>query len=384
MARDPVPAAGRRPLYLGRGEARLITTAVGNAGLWYDKFCDRWNAGWDGLGDSGKRDWIATIANLDGTAAKRVGDRELLAEAAARQRDLTKKLDGCSFPLATAWRFVSGLGRSHPVENGFAWHHGLGAPYLPGSSVKGVARAWARWAEFGDIDRIFGPRSGDAAAGSVIFLDALPVAPVVLDADVMTPHYGPWYQPDALKKEEVPGDWHSPTPIPFLTVAPGQTFQFALLPRTPADKADCETAAARLLKALETLGAGAKTAIGYGQFGPLSDAEAVGGKAAGVSLAPPATGKAPARLPSGRLVQARLVDKNKKDKWRALHEESGVVATVEGNAPDGCESGKMFEFLCTSGTNLKWPTDQDRQRLSTPARKPGGKPAGKGKGKGRR
>jgi hypothetical protein len=92
----------------------------------------------------------------------------------------------------------------------------------------------------------------------------LPVAPVVLEVDVMTPHYAPWYQDGA-----VPGDWHSPTPIPFLTVAPGQTFLFAVLPRNPAsaeDREHCKIAADLLGKALETLGAGAKTAAGYGQF----------------------------------------------------------------------------------------------------------------------
>lgn len=361
----------RRPLCATSAGARLISTTVGNAGLWYDKFCDRWNADWNSLGDRGKRDWIANIANLDGTAAKRAGDRELLGEAAARQRDLTKKLGGRTFPLATVWRFASGLGRSHPVENGFAWHHGLGAPYLPGSSVKGVARAWAVWTGFTDIERLFGPRAEPGAAlraGSVIFLDALPIEPVALHADVMTPHYGPWYQ-----EGKAPGDWHSPTPIPFLTVAPDQTFQFALLPRTPAD--DCEQAAALLREALETLGAGAKTAAGYGVFGEANDAQATASSAPGS-----ASSKSPARLPSGTLVQARLVGRNKKNKWKAIHEESQTEAVIEGDPPDGCENDQIHELLCTSGTNFKWPTDEDRQRLSNPARKPGAKPAGKSKG----
>jgi hypothetical protein len=231
---------------------------------------------------------------------------------------------------------------------------------------------------FADIDRVFGPEpKAGLHAGSVIFLDALPVEPVALDADVMTPHYGPWYQ-----KGDPPGDWHSPTPIPFLTVAPGQTFQFALLPRTPADKADCETTATLLKDALQTLGAGAKTAVGYGQFGPPVKAEIE--PKASPDRVPNAPSKAPARLPSGTLVQAKLIEKNKKDKWRALHEESGVIATVEGSPPEGCDVGAVYELLCTSGTNLKWPTDEDRQRLATRPRRPGGKPAGKGRSKGRR
>jgi CRISPR-associated protein Cmr6 len=79
----------------------------------------------------------------------------------------------------------------------------------------------------------------------------------------MTPHYGPYYE-----RSEVPGDWHSPMPIPFLTVSPGQSFVFALVPRTlsNADRTDCHTAVEWLENALLELGAGAKTAVGYGRF----------------------------------------------------------------------------------------------------------------------
>jgi CRISPR-associated protein Cmr6 len=281
LDREPkrIPA---RPLYSGTERAKLAMTTDRNASLWYDKFCDRWlhyvekdgerlteNSWKRFAGDSGKRDWIETIANI-GTSGSRktVGDGTLLNEAQVRLKALVDARNGCKFKRATAWRFVTGLGRNHPVENGFAWHHDLGVPYIAGSSLKGLARAYARdWSGLADEDlqRIFGPKPEDGLAiGSVVFLDALPTEPVALDADVMTPHYGPWYQ-----EGKVPGDWHSPTPIPFLTVAPGQMFLFGLLPRNPLneqDRRDCKKAADLLNQALETLGAGAKTAVGYGQF----------------------------------------------------------------------------------------------------------------------
>jgi CRISPR-associated protein Cmr6 len=258
---DAATAAARRP--------------EGNAGLWYDKFCDRWRSDWTGFaGEGGKRDWIEQIANIGTSASsKKVGHSALLTEAAARVARLVGAREGSSFQLSTAWRFVTGLGRSHPVENGFAWHHALGTPYIAGSGLKGLARAYARdWEGLsGDgLHRIFGPKSEDGLAiGSVVFLDALPAEPVALDADVMTPHYGPWYE-----SGKIPGDWHSPIPIPFLAVAPDQTFSFAVLPREPSkqqDRDDCITAARLLKEALETLGAGAKTAAGYGQFVQHSD-----------------------------------------------------------------------------------------------------------------
>jgi CRISPR-associated protein Cmr6 len=262
----------------------------GNCGLWYDKFCDCWKPDWTGFADDGgKRDWIAKIANIKtGESSKKAGDGALLEEAVTRFKALVSALQGYSFERTTAWRFVTGLGRSHPIGNGFAWRHDLGVPYLPGSSLKGLARAYARdWVPEKQLSRerlfgIFGPETeADLAVGSAVFLDALPVAPVVLEADVMTPHYAPWYQ---NQDDAVPADWHSPIPIPFLAVAQGQTFLFAVTPRNPSsaeDRADCATAADLLAQALERLGAGAKTAVGYGQFAAQDDGGAKGAATAG-------------------------------------------------------------------------------------------------------
>ena len=181
--------------------------------------------------------------------------------------------------------FVTGLGREHPVENGFAWHHTLGTPYLPGSSVKGVVRSWAEgwheWAgkkedelsaeeqaELGtytrDLKRIFGD-TDKTGAGSVIFLDALPVTSVQLKADIMTPHYTEYYE-----GKSPPADWLSPTPIPFLVVETGASFVFGILPRRMEVQylEDCEQVREWLNNALCWTGAGAKTAAGYGRFEP--------------------------------------------------------------------------------------------------------------------
>ncbi|MBK9095192.1 MAG: hypothetical protein IPM84_21030 [Anaerolineae bacterium] len=43
--------------------------------------------------------------------------------------------------LRTDWRLVTGLGRKGPLEVGFTFHR-YGFPILPGSSLKGLARAW--------------------------------------------------------------------------------------------------------------------------------------------------------------------------------------------------------------------------------------------------
>jgi len=133
-----------------------------------------------------------------------------------------------------------------------------------------MLRAWAREQDQDRpcIERIFGPDDHHAAGvGSVLFFDAIPPTPVCLQADVMTPHYGKYYQDEPARTP--PADWHDPVPIPFLVVADAQTFAFALAPRRlnhSQDKQDCETVTRWLEEALAWLGAGAKTAVGYGRF----------------------------------------------------------------------------------------------------------------------
>jgi CRISPR-associated protein Cmr6 len=258
-----------RPLYL---EAKTITDKPDqcNSGLWYDKFCDTWVNDRGEFGDNGKKKWI------DKMTISSVGNRLLLRESYLRRQRLVKAVSGCFISLTANTVFVSGLGRSHPVENGFAWHQTLGTPYLPGSSVKGVVRAWADWvmSELDDkqnIERIFGPKCDNdntcKHVGSVIFLDALPTTPVTLKAEILTPHYDPWYK----NSTQPPADWYNPIPITFLAVEAGHTFSFGIMPTNPTDtqdKADCITACEWLKNALEMSGAGAKTAIGFGRFDP--------------------------------------------------------------------------------------------------------------------
>ena len=260
----------------------------GHAGLWYDKFVQGWHtflkdeekkAGRPlsfssyetGRGKEKKKvspasEWVQTLSG------KQVG-HEAVAGFAVRQRQLVEAEGGISRVFATDWHFVTGLGNNHPVENGFAWHPTLGVPYLTGAAVKGLLRGWCEaWAEdfseedllkwFGDTDQ----------TGAMIFFDAVPTKAVTLKADIMTPHYGDWYEKggEPRKKDgsNVPADWHDPNPIPFLVVAKGATFQFSIARRAvpEAEAIDLARVMDELQEALEWLGAGAKTAAGYGRM----------------------------------------------------------------------------------------------------------------------
>jgi len=196
-------------------------------------------------------------------------------------------LGGGNIVLETTWNFVTGMGLPHPIENGLAWHPTLGVPYLSGSGVKGLLRAWVEeWMDELDDNtnqrlRLrqswFGMHKGDSgdnvdAAGDLIFFDAIPVAPVELTMDIMTPHMGKWYENGgkitnpANQPENVPADWHDPVPVPFLAVKKAK-FLFSIVPsQRLVDKAEGKKVLDALIEAIEMLGAGAKTAAGYGRI----------------------------------------------------------------------------------------------------------------------
>ncbi|MDG4575684.1 MAG: type III-B CRISPR module RAMP protein Cmr6 [Defluviicoccus sp.] len=229
--------------------------AQGNAGLRFEKFFDLWNEKGDGIPDGARFDWVKRFSGS-------VGEKDQLDEYANRTRKLKAALRGKAFTAKTQDRLIAGTGRSHPIEVGFAWHHTLGVPYIPGSGLKGIVKTWAEEWENRNLDDLLGVME---RVGQVVFLDALPTEPVTLKADVMTPHYGEYY-----RGETPPGDWLSPNPIPFLTVAKGQKFLFAVVPADPGHIACCKPAMELLQQALAELGAGAKTAAGYGRFGAFT------------------------------------------------------------------------------------------------------------------
>ncbi len=263
------------PLYRQAVTERPCYKTDSHAGLWWDKFFNGWadtfseiekppksSSGNKGKSKGGKRDFINILAG------KTVGHKPAIEAFNKRQEKLLSAL-GCeplSFVLQSP--FVTGLGYDHPVENGFAWHPVLGTPFMPGSSVKGLLRAWASWyaqtkneaALQARVDRLF----GEDHAGELIVFDAIPEGPVKLMCEIITPHDGGWRIKDDLEVKVTPADWVDPVPIPFLAVASGATFRFGLASRRRA--ANLTEVKSWLTEALDWLGAGAKTNVGFGRF----------------------------------------------------------------------------------------------------------------------
>lgn len=255
------------PFHSAHAFATRDTCKPQNPGLIFDRFAPDW-----GSDASLKKDGLEKI----GEASKSV-DKNLLKDLISRWRKSAEWVKAAIFPARTDWRFVAGLGRKGPLEVGFTFHR-YGFPILPGSSVKGTARAYASVVESldetnQDFLKVFGraPASGQdqslAQSGGAVFLDAIPAGPPTLQLDVMNPHFPQYYQDKQDKT--APTDDQNPIPIYFLTVAPNTEFLFAVGWRGQLDEEGRrlrDLAKEWLLKGLTELGAGAKTSAGYGYF----------------------------------------------------------------------------------------------------------------------
>ena len=270
------PAAQRDTRFL---EAHL--------GLWFERCFNQYDREF-AVDEQAKSAFLKGIKSLSG-ADGQCGDRQRLEYALIRQRALVNACQGRLLYRQAAWNFATGLGNPHPVENGFLFHPTLAVPYLPGSSVKGLVRAWIERHlpnPQAALQRLFGSEDKDPqrcaqefTTGDIVFFDALPIAPVKLVVDTMTPHMGKWYEKgdsaQASHADTVPADWHDPVPVQFLAAnTVGMHFSFAPR-RTGSDTpALLELVEYALKQALASLGAGAKTAAGYGVFIELSERQA--------------------------------------------------------------------------------------------------------------
>lgn len=246
-----------------------------NTGLYFEKFLNAWILNNIAVQIKPEDKYlffqnVIKYRNWNNTSA------ENLTAYRERQLRLASRIQARVLSAKTRSRLVVGLGSNHPSEAGFIWHRNLGVPYIPASSVKGMMKAFLHpdfpWGETAiddeeinrNIRRLFGDVKD--GIGSLILFDAFPKCVPQLEVDVMTPHYGDYY---TNPKKFPPADYYQPTPVPFLTVAPNQTFEFIIATREPGSggaEAVLSEGTELLSKGLESLGLGAKTAVGYGVF----------------------------------------------------------------------------------------------------------------------
>jgi CRISPR-associated protein Cmr6 len=218
--------------------------------------------------------------------------------------------------MKTAAPLIVGLGGNHVLETSITLDRNSGSPIIPGSALKGLARAAAlieiveklpfddevsRMECLNKIDDLLNekiPRDPNrektpfqkitelikttqpldeqplhdfhsvfgtvGQVGGAIFVDGIYADDKLprFHVDIMNPHFGDYYI-----NQKPPSDDLSPVPVTYLTVAKGQPFAFAVLPRTPDDLPLVRDKAMRWLHTgLREYGIGAKTAQGYGLF----------------------------------------------------------------------------------------------------------------------
>lgn len=203
------------------------------------------------------------------------GKKELFDAWNARWERVIRAAGAEPFTMKTDWRLIAGLGRKGSLEVGFTFHR-YGFPYLPGSSIKGLARAYGlleigvgigedilkkigkdspletldktlsrdEEKKFNEEMEAYGVKEGmplwekarafryifgtTDTAGKAIFFDAIPYAVPKLKLDIMNPHYPDYYNDRDGKQGIFPTNWQNPNPVKFLTVASGTVFRFAI------------------------------------------------------------------------------------------------------------------------------------------------------------
>jgi CRISPR-associated protein Cmr6 len=220
----------------------------------------------------GKTAWLLSILepeNPNNTTQNNHTDPQLSQNVYDRWMNMIEAMGAELFNAKLDWRMVVGLGGETVLETDLTLHHVYGIPYIPGSALKGLTRAYVAGEKLTppstkiedddeQIKRIFGSKDD---AGKVIFFDAMPLnGQVVYELDIMNPHYPKYYGENAL-----PTNDQDPNPITFLTVA-NTTFTFALAPRNSEAQEDVNKTREWLQEALEKYGVGGKTSAGYGYF----------------------------------------------------------------------------------------------------------------------
>ena len=258
-------------------------------GLWFERFFPCWEDN-NSTGEfklscptSTLHDFCSEVTNLK----QSVFHPQMLEEIHNRQEKIRERKAGRVLHFTTTGPLALGLGNSHPIENGFLFDRACGTPYLPGTAIKGICRAWARICNQEELaNRLMGLRddsqadvgSNESSMGELIFLDGYPTIWPELEVDVICNHHPLFYQSAGDKRryngnpEHGPSamDIESPIPIFHLALKEGCPFTIRIIPNlkiagtAQRHQSNLKKIAAILAEALEYLGIGARTAVGYG------------------------------------------------------------------------------------------------------------------------
>jgi|GEM_PF-3472929 len=220
----------------------------------------------------------------------------LSQENAVKQSPLLKSIDKRNTSVATELfkssetlmykpysAIIIGTGVASPSDNVplMTMHHTYGIPYIPGSALKGVVRAYIIHRRFNSSEAlalkddefklIFGTSGDDAKKipaeiGRVVFMDVFPTEYEIY-YEAFTPHYSKYYKNAFKTRTDTtpfanPEDCEEPKPLSFPAVkgkfriifGTTNSSSFTNMPELKQDVID----------AIDWIGFGAKTASGFG------------------------------------------------------------------------------------------------------------------------
>lgn len=329
--------------------------------LFLTKYCSIWRKSPDGYvkgTDTKEKDKENFIREFGNTGSKDLGEI-IKASNALRKNSLetlnSSGVKSSSFRLTTLTRSAVGMGGMSPLENSITLHHIYGYPVLPGSTLKGVARAYAEaqpYAERQLIGKIFGSEdknaNEDSEKGKVFFWDAIPTGMPNFTADILTPHYSDYYSSENV----APGDYMTPVPVAFMCMNKGAEFFFIL---TSSDEELVKKAEEWLKGALTTIGIGAKTNLGYGIFAdPDAKPVFLQGASSAAKAVNAGAASAPSATPEENFEKAKL-------------NNDGKTKVNQGDTLWAVVTGEQLKGECTVKVYYKSFGEKTAKAAGTPA-----------------
>lgn len=326
MEKYPIPKTTRD--YLLKGAA--IRSC--NRSLFFDRFLqfsDDWQM------KDGKKEQRSDSSQMPKTNnlnaiinVKYPNEAELINALNDRWEAMVKSQNGETIKYKTSWRFITGVGKKNAMEVGFLFDR-YGFPNIPGSSLKGLTRAYALHEVLGYLDEnqieslsdivskmknhgtslqtktsplsaleylIFNPDENifseiwrtniqlkqlinkiiilrkvtgtQNTGGLITFFDAIPDRKgFSISQDIMNPHFPDYFK--EVNRNTYPTDNQKPVPIKFLSVL-NTIFNFGMAVSDDREGEKGKIYLNQTIKwlenALATFGAGAKTNAGYGYF----------------------------------------------------------------------------------------------------------------------
>jgi CRISPR-associated protein Cmr6 len=238
--------------------AQSVQEKHGHAGLWHDKYLPAFDP-------QSKQTHLQEVTRI-------CTYNDCYTDYFERWKYMLRYIQPQPVELVTQSRMIVGIGEASVRDIGIMLHHTYGVPFIPGSSLKGLAAAYARKLPGWDVkSESYRTLFGDGRqSGSVDFLDAIwipdeQVQP--LSVDIVNVHYQSYYThfSKGNSDQELQRMFmEAPVPNYFVCVQP----KVKLLVAVNGPQVWAEAALELLMLATDEIGIGAKTNAGYGRLRP--------------------------------------------------------------------------------------------------------------------